>query len=215
MIVTLGHTKGGVGKSTLALNVAIERQRRGVDTLLIDGDPRQTSVSKAIAIRGDSGIKPELSCIVLEDPRALRNQLKLLKERYQDIVIDVGGKDSSALRAALTATDVLLLPVAPESVEIWAIEDVLDVVSESRLINDFKVFAFLNRAKPAGRDNNDTLALLREYEDIEILPVQVGNRCAFSSAFGSGLSVSEYRPLNAKAREEVTLLINCVFEDGS
>ena len=63
MIVTLGHTKGGVGKSTLALNVAIERQRRGVDTLLIDGDPRQTSVSKAIAIRGDSGIKPELSCI--------------------------------------------------------------------------------------------------------------------------------------------------------
>jgi chromosome partitioning protein len=215
MIVTLGHTKGGVGKSTLALNIAIERQRSGFETLLIDGDPRQTSVSKAVGMRGDSGITPELPCIVLEDARALRNQLKLLKERYQDIVIDVGGKDSSGLRAALTATDVLLLPVAPESVEIWAIEDVLDVVSEARLINDFKVVAFLNRAKPTGRDNEDTLVVLREYEGIEILTVQIGNRSVFSGAFGRGLSVSEYRPVNAKAREEVALLISSVYGDGS
>ena len=56
MILTLGHTKGGVGKSTLALNIAIERLRAGVDTLLIDGDPRQTSISKAIGLRADGGI---------------------------------------------------------------------------------------------------------------------------------------------------------------
>ncbi len=51
MILTLGHTKGGVGKSTLALNIAIERLLAGVDTLLVDGDPKQTSISKAIGIR--------------------------------------------------------------------------------------------------------------------------------------------------------------------
>ena len=58
MILTLGHTKGGVGKSTLALNIAIERLLAGVDTLLVDGDPKQTSISKAIGIRAEAVSAP-------------------------------------------------------------------------------------------------------------------------------------------------------------
>lgn len=90
MILTFGHTKGGVGKSMLALNVAVERIRAGVDTLLIDGDPRQTSISKAIAVRSESGQEPPVPCIVLEDARTLRQQVGLLRPKYQDLVIDVG-----------------------------------------------------------------------------------------------------------------------------
>src|SRR3990167_8673825 len=117
MILTLGHTKGGVGKSTLALNIAIERLLTGVDTLLVDGDPKQTSISKAVGIRADAGLAPPVPYIVL----------------------DVGGKDSNALRAALTVTDALLLPIGPESVEVWAIDDILELVDEARSIHDFRV----------------------------------------------------------------------------
>ena len=92
MIITLGHTKGGVGKSTLALNIAIERLRAGVDTLIVDGDPRQTSISKAIGVRADAGFAPAVPCIVLDDAKALRHQIGLLKSKYQNIVIDVGGR---------------------------------------------------------------------------------------------------------------------------
>lgn len=211
MIITLGHTKGGVGKSTLALNIAIERLRSGADVLFIDGDLRQTSVSKAIGIRSSGGITPTLPCVVLDDPRSFHHQVGLLKDKYQDLVIDVGGKDSSILRAALTVTDILLLPVAPESVEIWAIDDILEIITQARAIHEFRVMAILNRAKPSGRDNDDTITVLREYSDIEIIHGSIGNRGAFSSAFGRGLSVAEYRPLNSKAAKEISDLIKSLY----
>ena len=211
MILTLGHTKGGVGKSTLALNIAIERLRAGADVLLIDGDPRQASVSRAIGVRAESGITPSLPCVVLEDAKSLRQQVSLLREKYDDLVIDVGGKDSGLLRAALTVTDALLLPVAPESVEVWALDDVDALIDEARAIRDFRVLAVLNRAKPAGRDNDDTLAAIRDYPGIEVVPAMIGGRTTFSSAFGRGQSVAEYRPRNAKAVEELAALMRAIY----
>jgi len=211
MILTLGHTKGGVGKSTLALNIAIERLRAGTDTLIVDGDPKQTSISKAIGIRADAGLVPAVPCIVLDDAKALRQQVGLLKSKYQNIVIDVGGKDSNSLRAALTVTDALLLPIGPESVEVWAIDDILELIDEARSIHDFRVLAVLNRAKPAGRDNADTIAVIREYSGIELIPASLGNRSIFSSAFGRGQSVAEYRPGNRKAAAELATLMLAIY----
>jgi chromosome partitioning protein len=212
MILTLGHTKGGVGKSTLALNIAIERLRAGVDTLIIDGDPKQTSISKAIGLRSDAGIKPDVPCVVLDDAKALRQQVGLLKSKYQDIVIDVGGKDSNALRAALTVTDALLLPIAPESVEVWAIDDILALVEEARAIHDFRVLAVLNRAKPKGQDNIDTLGIIQEFAGVELLDATIGVRGVYGNAFGRGQSVAEYRPLNKKAAVELAALMACIYD---
>lgn len=213
MILTLGHTKGGVGKSTLALNIAIERLRAGVDTLIIDGDPRQTSISKAVGLRADAGMRPDVPCVVLDDAKALRQQVGLLKSKYRDIVIDVGGKDSNSLRAALTVTDALLLPIAPESVEVWAIDDILAIVEEARTINDFRVLAVLNRAKSKGQDNSDTLDVIREYPGIELLDAMIGVRGVYGSAFGKGQSVAEYRPLNKKAAAELATLMTCLYRE--
>lgn len=213
MIITLGHTKGGVGKSTLALNIAIERIRQGNDVLLVDGDPKQASLSKAVALRGETERSPALPCVLLDDARSLRQQIGLLKPKYSDIIIDVGGKDSNALRAALIVTDLLLLPVGPESVEIWALDDILGLVEEARAFNDFQVAAVLNRAKAAGRDNAEARAIIAEYPDIDLLPVSLGNRSVFSSAFGQGLSVAEYRPRNRKAETELAKLVRVLFAD--
>lgn len=215
MIFTFGHTKGGVGKSTIALNFAIERIRAGVDVLLIDGDPRQTSLSKAIAIRNESGQAPAVPCIVLDDARALRQQVALLRPKYQDILIDVGGKDSQALRAALTVTDLLILPVAPESVELWAIDDLLDVITDAQALHTFGVLALLNRAKVAGRDNEEARALLAEYPELTLLAPSLGQRSVFGSAFGRGQSVVEYRPRNTKAIAELRDVMNAILSNSA
>jgi chromosome partitioning protein len=182
-----------------------------VETLLVDGDPRQTSISKAIGIRAEAGLVPPVPCIVLDDAKAMRHQIGLLKSKYEDIVIDVGGKDSNALRAALTVTDVLLLPIGPESVEVWAIDDILELIDEARTIHEFRVLAVLNRAKPAGRDNADTVAAVQDFAGIELVPGSVGNRGIFSSAFGRGQSVTEYKPRNLKAAAELTTLMNAIY----
>jgi len=213
MIITVGHTKGGVGKSTLALNIAIERSRVGSNTLIIDGDAKQASISKAIGIRVDAGQLPALSCTILEDANTLRHQIGRLKSQYQDIVIDVGGYDSNSLRAALTVSDALLLPVAPESIEVWAIDDMLSLVREARRIQDFRVLAVLNRGKSVGQDNSDTIKVIREYTDIDLLPGTIGSRSVFGNAFGRGQSVAEYKPSNPKARLELAGLMQSIYAD--
>jgi chromosome partitioning protein len=86
-----------------------------------------------------------------------------------------------------------------------------ELIDEARSLHDFRVFAVLNRAKPVGRDNADTIAVIREYDGIELVPGSVGNRAIFGSAFGRGQSVTEYKPRNLKAAAELTTLMNAIY----
>ena len=126
-----------------------------------------------------------------------------------------GDMPQLTLRAALTVTDVLILPVAPESVELWAIDDVVDVITEAQSLHSFRVLVLLNRAKPTGRDNDETRALVAEYPGLTMLGPSLGQRSAFGSAFGRGQSVIEYRPTNAKAITEFRAVMNAVFSSSS
>ena len=74
MIVTVGNTKGGVGKTTLAVNIAIARALVGRDVWLIDGD-RQGTAQTAIAIRAEAGHLPGIACATYPDGATLRSQV--------------------------------------------------------------------------------------------------------------------------------------------
>lgn len=211
MILVCGHTKGGVGKSIIALNIAIERQRQGRNVLLIDGDPRQLSVSRSADVRNSQEKLPQLSCAMVENIRDLNLIIGDNKNKDCDIIIDIGGKDSSLLRASLLACDIFLLPVGPESVEIWAIDDISQIIMEAKLLHSFRAFALLNRSKATSKDNIDTLEILAEYKEFIILPMCIGSRAAFSSAFGKGQSITEFRPKNKKGIEEILALVQYVF----
>ncbi len=121
MIITVGNTKGGVGKTTLAVQLAIARALAGRDVWLIDGD-RQGTAAAAIAARAESGRQPGIACAQYADGPALRGQVQQQRDKWQDIIIDAGGRDSTALRAALILSDVLLVPFAPRSYDVWALE---------------------------------------------------------------------------------------------
>ena len=124
MIVTVGNTKGGVGKTTLALNFAIARAIAGRDVWLIDGD-RQGTAQTAITIRSEAGRQPLIACAQYADESTLRAQVQQVGPKFEDIVIDAGGRDSTALRAALVLSDVLVVPFAPRSLDVWALADIL------------------------------------------------------------------------------------------
>ena len=119
MILTVGNTKGGTGKTTLAVQLAISLARAGRDVLLVDGDT-QGSAQTAIAVRTEAARQPAVACVQFAEGRVLRDQVP----RYQDVLIDAGGRDSSALRAALFLTDVLLVPFLPRSLDVWALADI-------------------------------------------------------------------------------------------
>ena len=97
MIVTVGNTKGGVGKTTLALNIAIARALAGRDVWLIDGD-RQGTAQTALTIRSEAGRVPAIACAQYSDGSTLRAQVLQVGPKFDDIIIDAGGRDSTAQR---------------------------------------------------------------------------------------------------------------------
>src|SRR5687768_12722770 len=109
MIVTAGDTEGGVGKRALALNIAIARAFIDRDVWLIDAD-RQGTAQTAISIRAEATHTPGIACAQYADGPTLRSQVQQQAGKFDDIIIDAGGRDSTALRAARVLSDVLLVP---------------------------------------------------------------------------------------------------------
>src|SRR3954464_12508753 len=95
-IIVLAQTKGGVGKSTLAVNLAIARSLGGDDTLLVDAD-EQATATDFTALRTERLDNPGYTAISLTGV-AVRTHILRLAPKYQDIIIDVGGRDTTSLR---------------------------------------------------------------------------------------------------------------------
>lgn len=213
VILTVGNTKGGVGKTTLAVQLAISRALTGREVWLIDGD-RQGTAAAAIAARADSGRLPGIACAQYSEGAALRAQVQQQRHKWQDIVIDAGGRDSTALRAALVLSDVLLVPFAPRSYDVWALDDMASLIDEARSVRDgLRCLAVMNQADPGEKssDNADAAAAVAEVPQFEYLSTPIRRRKAFSNAGGAGLAVAELQQRDAKATAEIDQLLSRVF----
>ena len=212
MIIVCGGIKGGSGKTTVATNLAVIRAGQGSDVLLIDADDQETSTDfttqRAEQHDGEAGY----TSIKLTG-QAVRNQTQRLKEKYQDIIIDTGGRDTTSQRASLSVADVLLVPFVPRSFDIWTIEKVSDLVAEMRQANPkLKAFTFINRADPRGQDNNEAGEVLKESQELQFIDTPLGNRKAFGNAAAAGLAVTELKPEDEKATEEMMILVQYLFD---
>lgn len=218
MILTVANTKGGVGKSTLAVNIAAARAMQGKRVWLVDGD-KQGSSQTAILIRSEANVQPGIACSHFPDGPVLRTQVLQQKDNFDDVIIECGGRDSTAMRAALTLTDYLLVPFVPGSFEVWAMEDVVNMLREARSIRDtFPAYSILNRAdtNPRSKDNEDMISAMSEYlEDIPVLDHMLHTRKAFANAAGCGRSVLEMklRSHEKPAKDELEKLLSILFED--
>jgi len=213
MVITVGNTKGGVGKTTLALNLAVARAHNERDVWLIDGD-RQGTAQAAIALRDEAGQKPAIACANYPNGSTLRSQVLHQRDRFDDIIIDAGGRDSTALRAALVLSDILLVPFHPRSYDVWALDDMAALVEEACAVRDgLQVKAVLNCADPGdrSRDNAEAAAAVAELALFEYLPSPLRRRKAFANAAGAGLSVLESSPPDHKAISELNTLVTMVF----
>lgn len=213
MIVTVGNTKGGVGKTTLAVNLAIARALAGRDVWLIDGD-RQGTAQTAISIRADAGHQPGIACATYPDGPTLRAQVQQQAGKFDDIIIDAGGRDSTALRAALVLSDVLIVPFQPRSYDVWALNDIAALVDEARSVRDnLRAVAVLNCADPGehSTDNIEAAAAVADVPQFEYLATPIRRRKSFANAAGAGLSVLELKPADKKASSELNALILELF----
>lgn len=211
MIVVVGGIKGGSGKTTVATNLAVIRANHGYDVLLVDADDQETS-SDFTMLRNEKYPKGAgYTSIKLTGP-AVRTEVNRLADKYQDIIIDVGGRDTTSQRASLVVGDTFLVPFVPRSFDVWTLEKVSNLVSEMKAGNPkLKAYTFINRADSRGQDNEDAAEALKDAQELVFIHTPLGARKAFSNAAASGLSVTELKPSDAKASEEIMALYEHVF----
>jgi chromosome partitioning protein len=190
--------------------VALTRALSGRDVLIVDGG-RQASIQMAVAIRGEAERKPGLTCVQYHDGALLQVQRQASK--YDDVVIDAGGRDSTALRAPLFLADLLIFPFQPRSVDVWALADIAGLVDEANGVRDGRrARVVLNAADPGqSSDNTDALAALADVPQLTLLDTPNRRRKAFANALGLGLSLDGLNSRDPKACEELATLTLRVF----
>lgn len=211
MIIVVGGIKGGSGKTTVATNLAVLRSGKSKDVLLIDADDQETATDFTI-LRNEQLPKGAGYTSIKLSGSAVRTEVLRLSDKFKDIIIDTGGRDTTSQRAALSVADILLIPFVPRSFDVWTLEKVSTLVAEMKTINpNLQAYAFINRADPRGQDNNEASEVIKENEEIGFINTPLGARKSFSNAASAGLGVTEVKPLDVKAVDQIKVLYKYVF----
>jgi chromosome partitioning protein len=205
-IYTVGGIKGGSGKTTVATNITVLLAAEGRDVLLVDADDQETASDFTAWRNTNTEGQAGYTAIQLTGD-AVRTEVRRLASKYDDIVIDTGGRDTTSQRAAMTVSDLYLVPFVPRSFDVWTLERVVKLIDEMKPANPaLRAYAFLNRADQAGNDNMEAAEYLRDATCIEFIDTALGSRKAFSNAAAEGRGVSELKRKDAKAEAEIRAL---------
>lgn len=201
MIVVVGGIKGGTGKTTLATNLVVMRsQERKV--LFVDADELEGS-SEWVEHRKSLEIPTEWTTIKLTG-KQIHQEIKKLAKDYDDVIIDVGGRDTWSQRSCLLACDLLIVPFRPRTPDIWTLEKMQMIVESAKQNNEkLKCIAVLNQADYNGKDNDDAKAVLKLHPYLEVFPKKIVLRKAFHNAFSEGVGIVELKKKDHSALLEI------------
>ena len=196
MIVGVLNQKGGVGKTTLSVNLAACLARTGARVLLIDADPQGSALDWAAARQGD----PLFS--VVGFPRAtIHKEIAQLGQGYDHIIIDGPPRVTDLARSAIMASDIVVIPVQPSPYDIWAAEEVVKLITEARVYKENIKSVFVVNRKitntAIGRDVREALAAY----PIHVLDASIAQRVVFAEAAAQGQAVFEIDPTGPAVAE--------------
>jgi len=214
MIILIGGEKGGTGKTTLATNLAAMRALAGRDVLLIDTDP-QGSANYWAQSRDDEEISPRIPCIQ-KFGKSLPRDVQDLATRYQDIIIDAGGRDSVELRSALVIVEKVYIPIQPSQFDIWTLNQMDELVESAKVFNpDLQAKVIISRSStnPSVHESAETGKLLDDFDNLKLADVIIRDRIAYRKAAKEGLSIIELKPKASIAQQEIKALYQEVFSN--
>jgi ATPases involved in chromosome partitioning len=203
--IVFAGQKGGIGKSTIACNIAVKAVKSGKNTLIVDGDPQGSSMGFR-AIRETEDLK----AVSITQPK-IHQDVEAFSN-FDLVIVDAGGRDNTLLRSAImaAANGILVIPVLPSAYDIWATEDTFKILSEARVYKPIKAYAVFNRTilntKVAKEAQEELNKLMVKY-NIDFLNTVLYNRVDYSQSIGEGQGVIEYNP-EGKAAEEINALYN-------
>ncbi len=191
--------KGGAGKTTLAIHLAVAAERDGKPSAVVDLDPQASATSW-----GDSR-KAETPVIVSAQPSRLDKVLAAAESAGAVLaIIDTAPHSESASLAAARAADFILVPCRPAVLDLRAISHSIDLIK----LAGRPASVVLNTVPPRGSLAQEASAAVATY-DMPVCPIHIGQRTAFLHALTAGLTAQEYEP-QGKAAEEIANLYKWV-----
>lgn len=205
MILLIGHTKGGVGKSTLAVNLAVAYQQRGYTVNIIEADPTITTSSQWANTREASGLDP---IVTVRKDGLLGAALREASAHYDIVIVDAAGKDSEALRSAMGHAEVMLIPARPTQADMDATYDLMGIVRTAKDLNPALLpVVVLTQVgtQVFSHEKEEAREYLQDIEaDAYVLSTVIHTRRAYQNALPAGCGVTESE--DPKARAEITHL---------
>ena len=194
-VISLLNQKGGVGKTTLAISIAMCLAEQGRNVLLIDAD-QQGSALDWKAARGDLQTFP-----VVGLPRdTIHREIGTLANGYDWVIIDGPPRISTVAKSAIAASNIVLIPVQPSPYDVWAARDIVDLIAEVRVVKDLIALFAVNRRIVGTAIGRDVEKALADYP-IGVLKTAICQRVSFAESAAAGKTVLETEPAGQAAGE--------------
>lgn len=209
MILLLGGEKGGTGKSTLATNLAAWLAQQGGDVLLVDTD-RQRTAANWVDRRNRLAETPTVHCT--ERHGNVFQSLRDLVKRYEQVIVDAGGRDSEELRTALVAAQVVYVPLKASQPDLETSRHMNEIVKLARGMNPHlvaRVLICMAPTHPAITETAEARELLTELPELQPAGVTIGERKVYRDAMAEGRGVCEMS--NEKALAEIQALAREIY----
>ncbi|AAU91506.1 ParA family partition ATPase [Methylococcus capsulatus] len=207
MIIGVLNQKGGVGKTTLSVNIAAALALSGKRTLLIDADPQGSALDWQASRRGDT-----LFPVVGMAKPTLHKDVPELASSYDHVIIDGPPRVNELARSAIMACDLVLIPVQPSPYDVWAANEIVKLIQEVKIYNDHLEGKFIvNRKIVNTAIGRDVAEALKDHP-FPVAETNVNQRVVYAESAASGLSVLEFDHKGAAAREIKALVRELVEE---
>lgn len=207
MIIVIGSQKGGVGKSTLTVNVGGYLLKKGHSVMIVDADDQQ-SVMKWYNDRDES--RQRLP--VVSASGNIKNTLYELNKHYDYVIADTAGRDSQELRSALLAAEIFITPIRPSQMDLDTMSHISNVFNTALDYNETaKGYVLLNMC-PTNifvDEAHQAAELLNEYPSLTLISSRVCDRKIYRDTWGDSVTVQESE--NEKAKAEIQNLVEEVI----
>ena len=214
MIILVGSNKGGSGKTTIACNLSVALAMQGADVCLVDAD-RQGSAAKWHQERESSEINPSITLVQKYDN--LTKTLQSLNEKYDQVIVDVAGRNSREMITAATVADLVIAPHQCSQLDLDTLGELQEQIIRVMDLNpSLKVFIYQTMASTNVQvietERREFENYVDEFPEFRALKASGRYRKIYRDVMSEGLSVLENT--NKHAIDEVNALHSEVFANG-
>jgi chromosome partitioning protein len=200
-IFSIQNQKGGAGKTTLAVHLSFDLASKKKKVLLVDSDPQGSARDWAAAREK----QPPFAVVGLDRP-TIHRDLPAMTSDYDFIVIDGPPRISETARSGILAADLVVIPVQPSPYDVWAAQEVVNLIKEASVFKEnLKSVFVINRKIVNTAIGRDVVEALSQFE-IPVTSNQISQRVGFAESAASGQTVMETDP-KGRATKEIKALV--------